>query len=73
MSKTNTKVEEKSVTEDNNQPTVYTKSDYIKAKATINAYKEQRKNRPKRPCTEKQLAALAAGRAKNNRNKPKQQ
>ena len=28
--------------------------------------------RPKRKCSEKQLAALAAGRAKNSRFKPKQ-
>lgn len=30
-----------------------------------------KKLRPKRKCTEKQLAALAAGRAKNPRFKPK--
>ena len=32
---------------------------------------EEKPKRPKRKCTEKQLAALAAGRAKNPRFKPK--
>lgn len=51
------------------QPQVYSKSDYIKAKAIIASYKQQQKDRPKRTCTEKQLAALAQGRAKNPRTK----
>ena len=38
------------------QPQVYTKSDYIKARAVISAYKEAQKTHPKRPCSEKQLA-----------------
>ena len=54
------------------QQQAYTKSDYIKARAVIQSYREAQKNKPKRKCTEKQLAALAAGRAKNTRNKPKQ-
>ena len=44
-----------------------TKDDFIKAKATIKQYKEAQKTKPKRPCSDKQLAALAAGRAKNKR------
>ena len=55
------------------QPQTYTKSDYIKARAVIVSYRESQKNKPKRKCTEKQLAALATGRAKNTRNKPKQE
>ena len=52
------------------QPQTYTKSDYIKARAVIKSYRQAQKEKPKRKCTEKQLAALA-GRAKNTRNKPK--
>ena len=51
------------------QPIVYTKSDYIKARAVIASYKEAQKTRPKRQCSEKQLAALAAGRAKAAANR----
>ena len=47
------------------EPTILTKADYLKAKATIKQFREEKKNKPKRPCTEKQLAALAAGRARN--------
>ena len=54
------------------QPIIYSKSDMIKAKAIIQSYRQQQKDRPKRKCSEKQLAALAAGREKNKRNKPKQ-
>ena len=59
-------------TQDNiieNEPKSYTKSDYIRAKAIINSYKEAQKTRPKRKCSEKQLAALAAGRAKAQANR----
>ena len=59
-------------TQDNiieNEPKSYTKSDYIRAKAIINSYKEAQKTRPKRKCSEKQLAALAAGRDKARANR----
>ena len=49
------------------KPIALTKADYIKARATIQQYREEKKNRPKRPCSEKQLAALAAGREKNKK------
>ena len=50
-----------------------TKDDYMKARSVIKSYREARKSRPKRQCTEKQLAALAEGRAKNSRvKKPNQ-
>ena len=52
-----------------NQPKVYTKSDYIKAKAIIQSYRETQKSKPKRPCSEKQLAALKAGREKAQANR----
>ena len=51
------------------KPIPLTKEDYLKARATIKQFKEEKRNRPKRVCSEKQLAALAAGRAKNNRFK----
>ena len=44
-----------------------TKDDYLKARATIKSYREAQKNKPKRACSEKQLAALAAGRQRNKR------
>ena len=44
-----------------------TKDDYLKARATIKSYREAQKNKPKRKCSEAQLAALAAGRARNKR------
>ena len=72
MSKSQDKVESHSDNEANTQPVTYTKSDYIKARAVISSYKEQRKNRPKRSCSEKQLEALRQGREKNKRNKSKQ-
>ena len=46
-----------------------TKQDYLVAKETIKNYKQEKKDRPKRKCSEKQLAALAAGRAKNSKFK----
>ena len=49
------------------QPVALTKEDYLKARATIQQFREEKKNKPKRPCSEKQLAALAAGRMKNKR------
>ena len=49
------------------EPTVLTKADYLKAKATIKQFREDKKNKPKRKCTERQLQALAAGRSKNKR------
>ena len=53
--------------EPTNETQALTKDDYIKAKATIKSYREAKKSKPKRPCSEKQLAALAAGREKNRR------
>ena len=52
-------------------PVVFTKADYLKARATIKSYREAQRSKPKRPCSEKQLAALAAGREKNTRCKKK--
>lgn len=49
------------------KPIALTKADYIKARATIQQYREEKKNRPKRPCSERQLAALKAGREKNKK------
>ena len=49
------------------KPIALTKADYLKARATIKQFREEKRNRPKRPCTEKQLAALAQGRARNQR------
>ena len=49
------------------EPVVLTKDDYLKARATIKQFRESQKNKPKRTCSEKQLAALAAGRMKNKR------
>ena len=43
------------------------KDEYMKARATIKSYREAQKSKPKRVCSEKQLAALAAGRARNKR------
>ena len=47
------------------QPVALTKEDYLKARATIKNYREAQKSKPKRPCSQKQLEALAAGRARN--------
>ena len=49
------------------KPVSATRDDYIKARAVIQLYRENQKQRPKRKCSEKQLEALAAGRAKNSR------
>ena len=49
------------------QPTTPNKDDYNKARNVIKSYREAQKAKPKRPCSEKQLAALAAGRTKNRR------
>ena len=51
------------------QPLSATREDYLKARAVIQLYRQNQKNRPKRKCSDKQLAALAAGRAANARNK----
>ena len=55
------------------EPSILTKEDYLKARATIKSYRESQKNRPKRKCSDKQLAALAAGREKNKRFAKKQE
>ena len=44
-----------------------TKEDYLRARATIKQYREEKKNKPKRHCSDAQLAALAKGRAMNKR------
>ena len=49
------------------QPLPPNKEEYLKARATIKQYRESQKAKPKRKCSEKQLAALAAGREKNKR------
>ena len=43
------------------------KDDYVKTRATIKQYRESQKSKPKRPCSERQLAVLAQGRMKNKR------
>ena len=51
-----------------------TKDDIKRAKDILARVKQETKNKPKRKCSEKQLAALAAGRAKNPRlNKKKEE
>ena len=54
-------------------PLSATRDDYLRARATIQLYREQQKTRPKRKCSDKQLAALAAGRARNQRFAKKQE
>ena len=54
-------------TDAGHEPTILTKDDYLKARATIKSYRESQKNKPKRKCSDKQLEALAAGRARNKR------
>ena len=49
------------------KPSTPTKEDYRRARQTIKQYRETKKSKPKRQCSEKQLAALAAGRARNKR------
>ena len=60
-------VEAKPVEQVNEAPVALTKDDYIKARATIKSYREAQKAKPKRKCSEAQLAALKAGREKNKR------
>ena len=69
--KAETKTNNQSPNQNETQPQKYTKSDVIRARAIISAYRETQKSRPKRKCSEKQLAALAAGREKNGRLKGK--
>ena len=54
------------------KPAIPTKEDYQKARALIKQYRETKKSKPKRQCSEKQLEALAQGRAKNKRFQKKQ-
>ena len=54
------------------KPVVLTKDDYNKARGIIKSYREAQKAKPKRQCSEKQLAALKAGREKNKRFANKQ-
>ena len=54
-------------TDTGHDTTCLTKADYLKAKATIKQFREEKKAKPKRKCSEAQLAALAAGREKNKR------
>ena len=54
------------------KPIALTKADYLKARAVIKQFREEKKNRPKRQCSEKQLAALAKGRESNKRFAKKQ-
>ena len=56
----------------NETPTTVSKEDYMKARATIKQYRETKKTQPKRKCSDKQLAALAAGRERNKRFAKKQ-
>ena len=53
------------------QPIHLTKEDYLKARATIKQFREEKRNRPKRVCSERQLEALAKGREANKRFKKK--
>ena len=43
------------------------KDEYLKARMVIKSYREAQKTKPKRQCSEKQLEALAKGRAVNKR------
>ena len=54
------------------KPISASRDDYLRARAVIQLYREAQKNRPKRPCSTAQLAALKAGREKNSRCKRKQ-
>ena len=60
------------VEESEPQPTIVSKEEYQKARQTIKRYRETKKQQPKRPCSEKQLAALKAGRERNKRFAKKQ-
>ena len=57
----------------NETPTVVTKDDYNKARSVIKQYHETKKALPKRPCSAKQLEALAKGRERNKRFANKKQ
>ena len=50
-------------------PATVSKEDYMHARSVIKQYRETKKTQPKRKCSEAQLAALAAGRARNSRIK----
>ena len=67
----NESIKEEEIVQSSPPPISISKSDYLKARETIKTYRKSQKDKPKRKCTEKQLAALAAGRAKNPRNKSK--
>ena len=54
------------------RPLSASRDDYLRARAVIQLYRENQKNRPKRKCSDKQLAALAQGRMKNKRCKKKE-
>ena len=55
------------------QSQMLTKDEIKRAKELLARARQEKKDKPKRKCTEKQLAALAAGRAKNPRlNKKKE-
>ncbi len=55
------------------QPQMLSKDEIKRAKELLARARQEKKDKPKRKCTEKQLAALAAGRAKNPRlNKKKE-
>ena len=49
------------------------KEEYLKARNVIKQYRESQKSKPKRQCSERQLEALAKGRAKNKRFAKKQE
>ena len=57
----------------NEIPTIVTKDDYNKARSVIKQYRETKKSQPKRPCSAKQLEALAKGRERNKRFAKKDQ
>ena len=54
------------------QPLSATREDYLRARAVIQLYRENQKSRPKRKCSQRQLEALAQGRARNPRTKKKE-
>ena len=56
----------------NDNDYIPSKADYLKAKEVVSKYLKQQSERPKRKCSEKQLEALAAGRAKNPKFSKKQ-
>ena len=64
---TNNEVEQVQPTNETGALSPPNRDQYLKARALIQLYRENQKNRPKRKCSEKQLAALAEGRSKNKR------